>query len=104
MLAHYLPRCYLDAFTLDKRLFVFDRDTGKLRRDSPQNVAAITDYYIVTNESGEREESIEHGLLAKEYGLVALACTREPTLHNLRCSLWASTSARSTPDLWRAIA
>lgn len=64
MLAHYLPRCYLDAFTLEKRLFVFDRETGKLRRDSPQNVAAITDYYIVTTETGAREESVEHGLLA----------------------------------------
>jgi hypothetical protein len=64
MLAHYLPRCYLDAFTRDKRLFVFDRATGKLRRDSPMNVAAITDYYIVTNEAGERDGSVEHGLLS----------------------------------------
>ena len=64
MLAHYLPRCYLDAFTAEQRLHVFDRDTGKLRRDTPKNVAAITDYYILRTESGEREERIEHGLLA----------------------------------------
>jgi hypothetical protein len=64
MLAHYLPRCYLEAFTAGERLHVFDRETGKLRRDSPRNVAAITDYYILTNASGEREEHIEHGLLA----------------------------------------
>jgi len=64
MLAHYLPRCYLDAFTAEQRLHVFDRATGKLRRDTPMNVAAITDYYILKNESGEREERIEHGLLA----------------------------------------
>src|SRR5438045_851876 len=64
MLAHYLPRCYLDAFTSDKRLHVFDRETGKLRRDSPNNVAAITDYYILVSDSGEREERVEHGLLA----------------------------------------
>jgi hypothetical protein len=64
MLAHYLPRCYLDAFTAEQRLHVFDRVTGKLRRDTPKNVAAITDYYILKTESGEREERIEHGLLA----------------------------------------
>lgn len=64
MLAHYLPQCYLDGFTSGGRLHVFDRQTGKLRRDSPRNVAAITDYYIVTTESGERDSSIEHGLLA----------------------------------------
>lgn len=65
MLAHYLPRCYLDGFTSGKRLHVFDRDTGKLRRDSSRNVAAITDYYILATEAGERDESVEHGLLAE---------------------------------------
>jgi len=64
MLAHYLPRCYLDAFTAEQRLHVFDRVTGKLRRDTPKNVAVITDYYILKTEAGEREERIEHGLLA----------------------------------------
>lgn len=64
MLAHYLPRCYLEAFTEGKRLHVFDRETGKLRRDSPRNVAVITDYYILTSASGEREEHIEYGVLA----------------------------------------
>jgi hypothetical protein len=71
MLAHYLPRCYLDSFTSAKRLHVFDRATGKLRRDSPKNVAGITDYYILTTESGEREESVEHGLLADIEGAAA---------------------------------
>src|SRR5438270_9653097 len=64
MLAHYLPRCYLEAFTAEERLHVFDRVTGKLRRDTPKNVAAITDYYILKTEAGERVEHIEHGLLA----------------------------------------
>src|SRR5258706_6443792 len=71
MLAHYLPQCYLEAFTTAKRLHVFDRDTGKLRRDAPRNVAAITDYYILTGASGEREEHIEHGLLANLEGAAA---------------------------------
>jgi hypothetical protein len=76
MLAHYLPRCYLEAFTAEKRLHVFDRETGKLRRDSPRNVAVITDYYILTGASGERDEHIEHGILANLEAAAAPALRR----------------------------
>jgi uncharacterized protein DUF4238 len=64
MLGHYLPQSYLERFTSRGRLHVFDRATGKARRDSPRNVAAITDYYVLTSPSGDRDESIEHGLLS----------------------------------------
>jgi hypothetical protein len=55
MLGHYLPQMYLARFTSHKRLHVFDRTTGKLRRDSTRNVAAITDYYLLTTPTGERD-------------------------------------------------
>jgi len=64
MLGHYLPQMYLNRFTCDGRLFVFDRKTGKLRRDGVRSVAAISDYYVLTTPSGDRDDSVESGFLA----------------------------------------
>ena len=64
MLGHYLPQMYLSRFTSHGRLFVFDRKTGKLRRDGVRSVAAISDYYVLTTPTGERDESVESRFLA----------------------------------------
>jgi hypothetical protein len=62
---------YLAQFTAGGRLEVYDRVTGKLRRDTPKNVGAITDYYVLTKASGERDESVEHGYLSSVESMAA---------------------------------
>jgi hypothetical protein len=51
---HYLPVCYLRAFvdpecptTYEPYLWVVDLDEETIRRRSPENTAALTDYYAV---------------------------------------------------------
>ena len=68
VLAHYLPKMYLNRFATDGRLAVFDRRTGKLRRDKPRNVATIKDFYIITDASGKRDDSVETHFLAELEG------------------------------------
>jgi hypothetical protein len=95
---------YLKRFTRDDRVAVYDRVTGKLRRDKIRSVAAIKDFYVVTSATGERDETIESTFLGRiesdaspiidklcalqpitdtEHGVmavfVALLCTRLPS-------------------------
>jgi uncharacterized protein DUF4238 len=65
VIGHYLPQMYLRRFTRNARLTVYDRVTGKLRRDKPRNVAAMTDFYILTAHMGNRDDSVESKFLAK---------------------------------------
>gem|GEM_PF-7043686 len=60
MLAHYLPRMYLKRFLAGEELFVYDRVLRKIRASGLTRVASITDYYILTNEAGERDDSVEY--------------------------------------------
>jgi hypothetical protein len=63
VLAHYLPQMYLTRFTRNDRLAVYDRATGKLRVDKTRNVAAISNFYILTSK-GKPDDSVEAGILA----------------------------------------
>jgi hypothetical protein len=65
VIGHYLPQMYLRRFTRNGRLTVYDRVTGKLRRDKPRNVAAMTDFYILTDRVGKRDDSVESKFLAQ---------------------------------------
>lgn len=51
---HYLAQRYLDGFAdSDGRIWVFDRRTGKLRRDTPVNVGVETYLYRFEDPSGQ---------------------------------------------------
>jgi Protein of unknown function (DUF4238) len=112
VLGHYLPQMYLNRFTSGGRLFVFDRKTGKLRRDGVRSVAAISDYYVLATPTGDRDESVERGFLAdletaaapalerlgrceaisdREHGVLAvflaILCTRVPAFEKSHAQL-----------------
>lgn len=61
-LHHHLPQSYQAGFCRDGRLFVFDRTTGAIRRDTPKNVAAITHDYTIYREGGVRDTRVERFL------------------------------------------
>jgi len=75
MLAHYLPQMYLSRFAVGDLLHVYDRETKKLRRDKPRNVAVITDYYTLVMDTGRNDE-VEYGFLAGIEGAAAPALAR----------------------------
>jgi uncharacterized protein DUF4238 len=68
---HYVPACYLGAFvdpvcppTHEPYLWVVDLDEGTVRRRSPDNTAALTDYYAVGE--GPNRYDVEEYLSAVE--------------------------------------
>ncbi|MCK5391836.1 MAG: DUF4238 domain-containing protein [Deltaproteobacteria bacterium] len=56
---HYLSEFYLKEFSEENRIWVYDRETKKLRRDIPKNTAVKTNYYTITDEEGERSTEAE---------------------------------------------
>jgi len=59
-LHHHLPQSYQAGFCgADGRLFVFDRATGKFRKDTPKNVAAVTHDYTLFRDGEVRDTRVE---------------------------------------------
>ncbi len=56
---HYLPQFYLKGFCRNEYLWVYDRKTNQVRRQTPINTAVQTHYYSVENEDGEKNTEIE---------------------------------------------
>jgi hypothetical protein len=58
-LHHHLPQSYQEGFCHDGRIVVFDRVTGRFRRDQPKNVAAITHDYTIYRDGGVKDTRVE---------------------------------------------
>lgn len=56
---HFLPKFYLEGFTRDGLLSVFDRDKKQYRRQSPKKTAVIGHFYAFLNTEGETDYGIE---------------------------------------------
>jgi len=69
---HYLSEFYLKEFSEKDRIWVYDRETTKLRKDTAKNTAVITNYYTITDEYGERSTEAESNLAQIENIAVSL--------------------------------
>jgi len=56
---HVIPVCYLDGFTRDGLLWLYDRTANEYRCQTPKNTAVMGHYYAVETESGEKDYSVE---------------------------------------------
>ena len=56
---HYLPQFYLKGFCRDEYLWVYDRKTNQVRRQTPINTAIQSHYYSVEDEDGVKNTEIE---------------------------------------------
>lgn len=63
---HYLPAFYLERFTKDGYLWVYDRTQRAFRREQPKNTAVRTHYYSFRDEQGKTDPRVEEGLAALE--------------------------------------
>ena len=59
---HFLPEFYLNGFTRDGLLFLYDREKNEYRRQAPRNTAVIGHYYATENDGGEKDYGIEEFL------------------------------------------
>lgn len=62
---HYLPQFYLEGFSRDGLIWIFDRETGKYRRDGLSNTAVIKKYYSI-----EGAEEIEKTKIESMFSLI----------------------------------
>lgn len=59
---HFLPRFYLDGFTRDGLLAVFDRDQNEVRIQKPESTGVIGHFYTVEDEQGRKRFELEQVL------------------------------------------
>jgi len=64
---HYLPQFYLERFTKDGSLWVYDRERKEYRSQTPINTAVITHYYKFIEENGTPNVGLE-AMLAEVEG------------------------------------
>jgi hypothetical protein len=58
-LHHYLSRFYLEGFTRDEMLSVFDRKSNEYRTQHPLTTAAIRHFYAIETDDGKRDIEVE---------------------------------------------
>lgn len=106
---HFLPRFYLDGFTRDGLLAVFDRDKNEIRLQQPVNTAVIGHFYTMEDADGRRRFELE-ALMAEYEGkarpvidkLVAAA----PELNadeRSDLSIFIALAATRTPDMVNSV-
>jgi hypothetical protein len=63
---HFLPEFYLNGFSRDGYVWLYDRERSQFRRQSAHDTAVIRYYYAFENEKGERDFSVESFLSGVE--------------------------------------
>ena len=56
---HFLPEFYLDGFTRDGMLWIFDRALKEYRHQQPQDTAVRRHFYSIKKPNGERDVQVE---------------------------------------------
>jgi len=63
---HYLPQFYLEGFTRDGFVAVFDREKNSVRRQQPANTGVIGQFYTMVDSEGRKRYEIEELLCEYE--------------------------------------
>lgn len=69
---HHLPESYQAGFCEKGRVWVYDRETGKFRRDKPVNVAARTHDYTIYRSGEVKDTRVEKFFAAVDGAAVPL--------------------------------
>lgn len=56
---HYLPRFYLDGFSRDGLVAVYDREKDEIRRQQPKDTTVIGHFYTMADAQGRKRYEIE---------------------------------------------
>lgn len=63
---HYLPESYLEPFTRDRFLWIYDRRQNQYRHEQPRNTTVRTHYYSLIDERGNKDVRVEEAFSAVE--------------------------------------
>lgn len=106
---HFLPRFYLEGFTRDGMIAVFDRDKKEIRRQQPVNTAVVGHFYTMEDAEGRRRFELE-ALLSEYEGkakpIVDKLVAGAPALtadERSDMSIFVALAATRTPEMVNSV-
>jgi hypothetical protein len=105
---HFLPKFYLDGFTRDGLVAVFDRELNEVRCQQPLNTAVIGHFYTMTDDQGRKRFELER-LLSEYEGkakpvIDKLTAGGTPTAEERTdLAIFIAFAATRTPDMVNSI-
>ena len=105
---HFLPRFYLEGFSRNGLLAVFDREKKEIRLQQPENTAVIGHFYTLEDAEGRRRFEIE-ALLSDYEGkaspVIRKLIAREDLTADERSDLaiFIAFAAMRTPDMVNSV-
>lgn len=94
---HFLPRFYLDGFTKEGVLAVYDREANEIRVQQPVNTGVIGHFYTLEDEEGRKRFEVEKMLSEFE-------AKASPTIRKLAAKEEISADERSDLAIFVALA
>ena len=101
---HFLPRFYLEGFTKDGKVAVFDRDKNEVRTQQPVNTGVIGHFYTMEDADGRQRFELEQMLSEFEGkarpGIKKLAAKEQPTdEEKADLAIFVALAGFRTPDI-----
>ena len=101
---HFLPRFYLEGFTKDGKVAVFDRDKNEVRTQQPVNTGVIGHFYTMEDADGHQRFELEQMLSEFEGkaspGIKKLAAKEQPTdEERADLAIFVALAGFRTPDI-----
>ena len=101
---HFPPRFYLEGFTKDGKVAVFDRDKNEVRTQQPVNTGVIGHFYTMEDADGHQRFELEQMLSEFEGkaspGIKKLAAKEQPTdEERADLAIFVALAGFRTPDI-----
>lgn len=101
---HFLPQFYLDGFTKDGKVAVFDREKNEVRVQQPLNTGVIGHFYTMEDAEGRQRFELEQMLSEFEGkaspGIKKLAAKQYPTdEERADLAIFVALAGFRTPDI-----
>lgn len=105
---HFLPRFYLESFSQNGLVVVYDRDVDEVRIQQPVNTAVIGHFYTLRDEEGRKRFELEQVLSdyeAKAKPAIDKLAARESLDADERADLaiFVALGAMRTPDVIESV-
>ncbi len=101
---HFLPRFYLEGFTNNGKLAVYDRETNRVRVQQPINTGVIGHFYTLEDAEGRKRYELEQMLSEYEANASPTVCklsAKQEISPDERAylSIFVALAAFRTPDI-----
>jgi len=101
---HYLPKFYLEGFSKDGLVAVYDREKNEVRLQQPKDTAVIGHFYTMEDAEGRRRFEVE-ALLSEYEGKASLIIRKLASTETINAdertdlAIFIALAAMRTPDI-----